>query len=131
MNELIAMNTQKALLIILPMITILLAIISTIWINSMRRRTQENNGIAALEVLNRIIEQIMRALNQTMVKYIRRRITGSISSNQCKDIKNVAINSIYSSLNEKIKKDIKYIVKDLDLYIDIAIESKIKELKDE
>jgi len=130
MDGMAVINIKNVLQIICPALLSLLAAIVAIYINKLRRRVQENNGIAALEVFDRIVDQVVRALNQTVVKRIKRRITGSMVANDIDYVKNKAIESVHSVLEDKTKKDIKYIVKDLDSYIDTAIESKVKEQKD-
>jgi len=54
---------------------------------------------------------------------------GKLNSSYCIEIKEEAKNLINIISTEKIKKEIQYIVKDLDSYIDNVIESKLEELK--
>lgn len=131
MNEIIVTQLQNALYVIAPAIISLMAAIIAMYFNSLRRKVQENNGMAALDIFDTVVDNVVRALNQTVVRYTKKRGLGSLTPSAAKEIKAEAIKNIYNSLEEKTKKDIKYIVGDLDSYINTAIESKVKEQKNE
>lgn len=131
MNEIIVVNLTKALQFIMPAMISLVAAIIVMFINRKRRSIQEKDGIAALEVFDGLVQNVVKALNQTIVRHMKKNSEYGLTIQQGREIKEEAIKQIVSSTTAKTMKDIKYIVKDVDTYIDNAIESKVADLKNE
>lgn len=131
MNEIIVENLIKAMQFVIPAIISLVATIIVMFVNRRRRSIQEKDGIAALEVFDGLVYNVVKALNQTMVRYIKRNSTIGLTIEERRRIKKKAIDEIKSSVNSKTMKDIKHIVGNVDSYIDNAIESKVSDLKNE
>lgn len=95
----------------------------------LKKKIQEKNGIVVLEVFNNVVESAVKAVNQTIVKRVKRR-SRSLTETEKINCKNQAVEYIKSVLNDQTKKDIKYIVKDINTYIDCAIEDKVVNQKE-
>jgi hypothetical protein len=128
MNETIILNMQKALQVIWPLLISLLALLATSVLNNIRNKIKEKNSIAALEIFDKVVEDTVKAVNQKIVKNIRRR-GRNLNEKEKVVCKKKATDNINFILSNKTKKDIKYIVKDIDSYIDSAIEGKVVEQK--
>jgi hypothetical protein len=119
---------QKALQVIWPLLISLLALLATSVLNNIRNKIKEKNSIAALEIFDKVVEDTVKAVNQKIVKNIRRR-GRNLNEKEKVVCKKKATDNINFILSNKTKKDIKYIVKDIDSYIDSAIEGKVVEQK--
>ena len=115
----------------MPAMISLVAAIIVMFLNRKRRSIQERDGIAALEVFDGLVQNVVKALNQTMVRYIKKNNDIGLTIEQGRTIKEEAIKQIISSTSPKTMKDIKHIVGDIDTYINNAIESKVSDLKNE
>jgi len=117
-------------------IILLLASIITLYINKLRRKTEEIIGNESLKILDDIIYNVVKSINQTVcekTKEKNRALSGKpkLSAKQEKAVKNLAKEQINFIVSDKVIKDIKSVVCNVDKYIDHTIESTIKSEKNE
>ena len=113
-----------------PVLGTLLTIVITGLLNGLRTKVKREKGEQASKIIDHIASQVVIDLKQTIVDKIKNVEKRKLRDKDKKAIKHMAIENTKYILTEKVKKDAKSIVKDVDKYIGIAIENEIEKNKE-
>lgn len=111
----------------------IICMIAVYFLNMLRNKIKEKNSNTALVIFDHIIEKIVLALNPTINDIKKRNKLkwgrNKLNKKEIEGIKEEAKYRINKCLGDKVKKDLKFAVKNYDSYIDNSIDSKVEELK--
>jgi len=113
-----------------PVLGTLLTKVITGLLNGLRTKVKREKGEQASKIIDHIASQVVIDLKQTIVDKIKNVEKRKLRDKDKKAIKYMAIENTKYILTEKVKKDAKSIVKDVDKYIGIAIENEIEKNKE-
>jgi len=128
MNPVIKEVFNNFIIYVAPPAFSFLAAYAVYLLKKLRNKIKEKNGDHALNIFDDIVSTVVLSLNQTKVKEMKK-IVKKVDKKEALFLKNYAKQRVEEIVSKEIKKNIKYIVKDYNKYLDDAIEAKVSEQK--
>lgn len=123
--EFIALIANIAFQNMLPVVGTVVAAITGALVNNLRNKVKIEKGVKAQEALDKVINEVVGSLNQTIVGDIKR-AKRKLKQNDIEHLKNIAIDQVNNIAAKSVIKDTQSVVDDIDEYINANIENQVR-----